>query len=94
MRDEHDLPFAQFVLDSFASFVRTHDPNPDPAFLAARGYLSTLQELETAGRWAPVTRGDRGNGTMRLLAWPTSQAPFREEKQCQALGLGVVEYYG
>jgi carboxylesterase type B len=39
MRDEKDLPFEQFVLDSFA---RTGDPNPDKGFLRARGYGNTL----------------------------------------------------
>ncbi|KAJ4395111.1 hypothetical protein N0V85_006681 [Neurospora sp. IMI 360204] len=38
VRDEKDLPFEQFVLDSFASFIRTGDPNPDEGFLRARGF--------------------------------------------------------
>lgn len=47
MRDEADLPFEQFVVDSFASFARSLDPNPTADFLQARGYLSTLGEV----RW-------------------------------------------
>ncbi len=81
------------MLDSFASFARTYDPNPDPAFLVARGYASTLKELQSSGRWVPVTKDDGGAGSMRVLAWPTEQGPFREEKQCEALGLNVTSYY-
>ncbi|MBE3044892.1 carboxylesterase family protein, partial [Candidatus Bathyarchaeota archaeon] len=36
-----DLEFGQFVLDAFASFARTFDPNPEEGFLVARGYGNT-----------------------------------------------------
>jgi hypothetical protein len=89
MRDEYDLPFEQFVLDSFASFARTYDPNPERGFLVARGYKSTIQEIDTAGRWEPATKE---KNTMRVLQWPSYQGPFREGPQCDALGLGL-NYY-
>lgn len=77
------------MLDSFAAFARAHDPNPDPALLRARGYDSTLRELEAAGKWEPATKGRE---TMRVLQWPSYQGPFRELPQCEALGLGL-DYY-
>ncbi|CAJ2510094.1 Uu.00g059940.m01.CDS01 [Anthostomella pinea] len=89
MRDENDLPFEQFVLDSFSSFARTFDPNPDFGYLAARGYIETLEELTSFGSWKPSTK----NGmTLRTLQWPTVQGSFEELEQCEALGLGL-DYY-
>ncbi|KAI1417669.1 alpha/beta-hydrolase [Hypoxylon sp. FL1857] len=90
MRDEFDLPFEQFILDSFSSFARSFDPNPDTDFLEARGYKSTLEEIKRAGKWQPSTTG--GDMTMRTLQWPSFQGPFIETKQCEALGLGL-DYY-
>ncbi|KAK0621458.1 Alpha/Beta hydrolase protein [Bombardia bombarda] len=96
MRDEHDLPFEQLVLDRFAAFVRTYDPNPDGGFLRARGYASTLGEVEReGGRWEPSVKGSGlGGMTMRALEWPSWQGGFREVEQCEGLGLGVEGYYG
>ncbi|KAK8090143.1 hypothetical protein PG997_005104 [Apiospora hydei] len=89
LRDEHDLPFEQFVLDSFAAFARTHDPNPDLGFLRARGYAHTIRQMQMAGRWAPATKGAM---TTRTLQWPSHQRPFGELPQCESLGLGL-DYY-
>lgn len=89
LRDEHDLPFEQYVLDSFAAFARTYDPNPDLAFLRARGYANTIRQVQRAGPWVPATRDEL---TMRTLQWPSFQGPFVEAPQCEALGLGL-DYY-
>jgi carboxylesterase type B len=86
LRDEADLPMEQYILDSFSSFARSADPNPDEAFLIARGYTSTLRELQTQGRWMPSVDGSL---TMRVLQWPSYQGPFRELSQCTSLGLGL-----
>ncbi|KAG6365502.1 hypothetical protein INS49_007113 [Diaporthe citri] len=83
-RDGDDLAFEQLALDSFTSFVRTYDPNPDRGFLEARRYTNTSGELERAGAWRPATRGDL---TLRALAWESYQDSFRESQQCEALGL-------
>ncbi|KAL8420055.1 hypothetical protein RB594_002999 [Gaeumannomyces avenae] len=88
-RDDVDLPFAQLVLDSFVSFARSYDPNPDPAFLAARGYTGTLSQVQSSGRWQPSTAAGL---TMRVLDWPPYQSQFRELAQCDSLGLGL-NYY-
>ncbi|KAI0382879.1 alpha/beta-hydrolase [Hypomontagnella monticulosa] len=90
MRDEYDLPFEQLILDSFSSFARTFDPNPDAGYLVARGYSSTLGELGRAGKWKPST--SNGEMTKRTLQWPSSQGPFTEAEQCESLGLGL-DYY-
>ncbi|OTB20383.1 hypothetical protein K445DRAFT_17661 [Daldinia sp. EC12] len=85
MRDEFDLPFQQFILDSFSSFARSFDPNPDAGFLKARGFQSTLDEIERAGRWHPST--PEGEMTRRILQWPSSHGPFVEAEQCEYVGL-------
>lgn len=82
-RDGGDLPFEQLVVDSFTSFVRTYDPNPDRGFLEARRYTNTSQEMERAGAWRPAARGDL---TLRALTWEPYQDSFRELQQCEALG--------
>lgn len=92
-RDAHDQPFSQLALDAFAAFVRTADPNPDPAFLRARGpaYAASLAAREAPdGTWMPATRA-AGN-TMRILDWPPRQSAFSETEQCASLGLGL-DYY-
>lgn len=88
-RDAYDLPFERFALDSFTSFARTADPNPDPAFLAARRYTSTTAEIAAAGAWIPATPGDL---TRRIMNWPSYQSPFSEVPQCDALGLPLTYY--
>ena len=91
VRDQGDLPFEQFVLDAFAAFVRTGDPNPDKAFLAARGYDDTLRQVDRDGRWEPMVKG---SWKLRVLDWPrTRMEGWREVEQCKGLGLGVEEYY-
>jgi len=89
LRDENDLPFSQFILDSWASFARSYDPNPDKGFLKSRGYANTIKELQIAGEWKPV--GTSGK-EMRQLQWPSKQASFRDVEQCEALGWPL-DYY-
>lgn len=83
LRDGNDIPFSQFALDSWASFARSWNPNPDPGLLKARGYLNTLNELETAGPWLPVNKDSL---QLRELEWPSKSIPFRDEEQCKLLG--------
>ncbi|KAN0105826.1 cholinesterase [Hyaloscypha variabilis] len=89
LRDDNDLPFSQFVLDSWVSFARSGDPNPDRSFLKARGYVNTSWALEAAGEWMPV---EDGNWTMRELQWPSKQVGFRDVEQCSVLGWPL-DYY-
>jgi carboxylesterase type B len=83
LRDENDLSFEQFVLDSWASFARTFDPNPEKGFLQARSYADTLTEMEKAGKWLPV---NKDNLMLRELEWPSRSIPFRDIEQCKLLG--------
>ncbi|KAK1756146.1 Alpha/Beta hydrolase protein [Echria macrotheca] len=90
-RDGNDVAFSRTVLDAFAAFIRTGDPNPDPEYLAARGYADTLALTEAAGRWEAMTKGQM---KMRVLDWPRPRMEgFREVEQCKGLGLGVEEYF-
>ncbi|KAJ4392107.1 hypothetical protein N0V93_005729 [Gnomoniopsis smithogilvyi] len=89
LRDEYDLPFEQLVVDTWSSFARTFDPNPDPAFLEARGYSNTTQILEQKGDWSPATKG---NLTLRALAWPPYQDNFRDLDQCAGIDLPLTYY--
>ncbi|SPO02957.1 related to cholinesterase [Cephalotrichum gorgonifer] len=89
-RDVADLAFGQFVLDTFASFARTFDPNPEVRFLTARGYTGTVSALEKMGRWEAATGG---NLKLRALGWAgEGMEGFRDVEQCEWLGLGL-EYY-
>ncbi|KAI0393915.1 cholinesterase [Xylariaceae sp. FL0594] len=89
MRDDFDLPFEQFVVDTFSSFVRAYDPNPSWTYLWARGYINTLRELTHAGKWKPATKGKI---TKRTLQWPSSQSTFEDASQCEYLKLPYTYY--
>ncbi|KAI1296158.1 Alpha/Beta hydrolase protein [Xylaria venustula] len=91
MRDDHDLPFQQFVTDTFSSFARTYNPNPDAAYLLARGYTNTTRDIARNGIWEPATKQNR---MKRILQWPNLDSPFSEMEQCQELGLSLNYYSG
>ncbi|KAH8809183.1 Alpha/Beta hydrolase protein [Xylogone sp. PMI_703] len=89
LRDENDLPFEQFILDSWSSFARSYNPNPNLAFLAARGYSNTADELAAAGLWQPLSPEKY---SFRELQWPSHQMDFRDGPQCDILGYPL-DYY-
>ncbi|KAG4430270.1 hypothetical protein IFR05_014249 [Cadophora sp. M221] len=90
-RDEDDMRFERFVVDSWTSFARTGDPNPERGFLVARGFGSTREEVDRAGRWRPVEK--RGKGLeMRRLQLSSYQTVFGEGEQCEVLGVPVDSY--
>ncbi|KAI0262433.1 alpha/beta-hydrolase [Gloeopeniophorella convolvens] len=84
-RDANDLPFSQFAQDVWVSFIRTHDPNPSQAFLAARGYTSTLNTIRSSSTWQPLTSKDPT--AIRLLNLEPATTAFEEEPQCGFLSL-------
>ena len=86
LRDANDLLFEQYILDSWTSFARTYDPNPNPDFLKARGYSNTITALEESGVWAPLSNGGPNGLSARLLQWPSKMVQFPEADQCEALG--------
>lgn len=82
-RDGFDVPFMQLVIDYWTAFARTGDPNPQRAYLEARGHTHTLEQTSKTGQWDKV---DAANPTMRLLQWNGGQVPFAEGHVCSALG--------
>ncbi|KAJ5897507.1 Carboxylesterase type B [Penicillium tannophilum] len=89
LRDDFDLPFEQYVLDSWASFARSADPTPDLRFLEARGYVNTTREVERTGSW---DRFQEGSYKMRRLQWPSETVDLDENLQCRALNLSLSYY--
>lgn len=76
-------------MDYWTSFIRSHDPNPSPLYLIARGYTKTSELTAQSGHWDPVTsRQD----TLRSLAIPPKQSGFLEVPQCEVLGLPISYY--
>lgn len=88
-RDELDLPYSQFVVDHWAAFARTYDPNPDLALLRARNYTATIAQLAQTKQWAPVSASDP---RVRVFAVPARMEPFPEQKQCAFLQLPLDFY--
>ena len=82
-RDENDLPFSALMVDYWTSFARTLDPNPEPGFLQARGYWSSLEQTTTSGPWEAV---DVNNPAMMELQWNSAMRPFPDGVQCAVLG--------
>ncbi|KAI0763117.1 carboxylesterase from carbohydrate esterase [Trametes elegans] len=91
-RDEQDLPFMQRMVDVWSAFARTFDPNPDPRFLAARGFTGTAQHLARERRWEPVTGANVRGSPVRELQWESSMVPFGSQEQCRFLGFPLTFY--
>ena len=60
IRDNYDIKFSQYVLDSWTAFARTRNPVPDAEFLKTQGFNNTRELIGKAGMWAPV--GQNGGG--------------------------------
>ncbi|TBU26957.1 carboxylesterase from carbohydrate esterase [Dichomitus squalens] len=92
-RDNQDLPFMQRIVDVWSSFARTFNPNPDPGFLAARGFTSTAQQLAAQRKWEPVTKANLHGKPVQQLQWESVMVPFGQQEQCEFLGFPLT-YYG
>ncbi|KAF9070262.1 cholinesterase [Rhodocollybia butyracea] len=93
-RDSNDLLFEQVIVDQWTSFARTFDPNPELAFLEARGYTTTTEALRAWGAWEEVGAANRnGTNVLRLLDVPSSNIEWLEQAQCDVLGFGL-DFYG
>ncbi|TBU26946.1 carboxylesterase from carbohydrate esterase [Dichomitus squalens] len=92
-RDDQDLPFTQRIVDIWSSFARTFNPNPDPGFLAARGFTSTAQQLAAQSKWEPVTKANLHGKPVQQLQWESMMVPFGQQEQCDFLGFPLT-YYG
>ncbi len=91
-RDDQDLPFMQRMVDIWSSFARSFNPNPDPAFLAARGFTGTAQQLSRQSKWQPVTKKNVGGSPVRELQWESFMTPFGQQAQCEFLGFPLTFY--
>jgi carboxylesterase type B len=91
LRDQYDVPFSQYVLDTWTAFARTGTPNPEPGFLEARGFTNTSKMLEKVGVWKPVNTQDP---MLRVLdvAGKGGMENFREVRQCEVLGQPLSYY--
>lgn len=86
-RDGHDIFFSQMMTDVWSSFVRSHDPNPDPKYLKARGYEDTLNATTLAGPWLSVR--ESAPSKRLLSAFTPTDVGFTEIEQCADLGLPI-----
>ena len=97
LRDEIDIQFERMVLDLFASFARSGNPNADQGYLSARGFDGTSKLLAMAGAWEPAVKGGE---KLMALDWPETDGKagggmmegFRDVEQCEVLDVGL-EYY-
>jgi hypothetical protein len=89
-RDEHDVPFSQYIVDTWTSFARTGDPTPSKDFLSARGFGNTSLYVERAGAWDPV--GAENEKPIRVFDIAVRNEAWRELAQCDALKTGL-EFY-
>lgn len=91
IRDDNDIVFSQYVLDSWTAFARTGNPVPESAFLEARGFSNTTALVQRAGEWRPVGSGGEGK-VLRVLDIRSRSEGWRELEQCEALGFGLGYY--
>jgi carboxylesterase type B len=87
LRDGEDVPFSQYIVDTWSAFARTGDPTPDAAFLEARGFVNTTAYVERGGAWKPV--GEGNNAPIRVLNVDTRNEGWRDVEQCEVLGQGL-----
>ncbi|KAK7682771.1 hypothetical protein QCA50_014154 [Cerrena zonata] len=91
-RDDNDLPFMQQSVDIWTSFARTFNPNPDPAFLIAKGFPDTAAQFKAMSKWEPVTTKNVNGKPLRQLQSPSFMSDFREQAQCEFLGFPLTFY--
>lgn len=90
-RDGKDILFSQIVTDMWTQFAWRGDPNPDEAYLEARGYTGTLDAVRGAGRWDPVGTPEKKLG-MRVLDANMTDSDFKDVDQCADINLPL-NYY-
>ncbi|KAJ4291794.1 hypothetical protein N0V90_009689 [Kalmusia sp. IMI 367209] len=88
-RDQEDVPFSQYLLDSWTAFGRTKDPNPELGFLHARGFTNTSATVKKSVPWEPTSTREL---ELRVLDVQPRDEGFRELKQCEVLDLPL-DYY-
>jgi carboxylesterase type B len=83
IRDVDDVPFTQYIMDTWLAFGRTGDPNPAQDFLEARGFLNTSLTVKGIRPWRPIKMEDV---KLRVLDLKPVDKGFNELKQCDVLG--------
>lgn len=106
--DGDDYNFSRMIVDTWASFVRTGDPNLNADWLRSRGYHSTLGHVEKTKMWRAIgdknaetspdttqqsTNGNYPGESIRILDWPSKNTGWRDLEQCFALRIPL-EFYG
>ncbi|KAL8392183.1 hypothetical protein RB595_002390 [Gaeumannomyces hyphopodioides] len=93
-RDGRDLVFTRTVVDQWAAFAHALDPNPDRAYLRARGYWSTLARVEAQEPWAradapAAVAGDKEEDArrIRLLQYESRMDGYVGLDRCGVLGM-------
>ncbi|THH00985.1 hypothetical protein EW026_g1621 [Hermanssonia centrifuga] len=89
LRDDKDLPFMQMQLDTWTSFARTFNPNPEPAFLDVRGYTASAKQLSAQEEWVAVSKSNINTKPLRQLEWPSFMTEFKEQSQCSFLNFSL-----
>ncbi|KAL4810107.1 Alpha/Beta hydrolase protein [Aspergillus unguis] len=84
--DSIDLDAAQLISAYFAEFIRSGQPNPDPEYITARGYKTTLDVINAFDPWQPVRDS---SGKIQLLDFPPETTTFRDLEQCDFLGFPI-----
>ncbi|KAH9868970.1 hypothetical protein J1614_008047 [Plenodomus biglobosus] len=88
-RDDDDIPFSQFILDSWTAFARTGAPRIEEEFAQSRGFANSSAWAARAGPWEPLGAGER---RVRILGTEVFDTEFRNGEQCEVLGLGLGYY--
>lgn len=89
LRDGRDLRASQLVSGYYAAFARAGSPNPDEAYLRARGYEDTLSAVRETGPWEFV-RGEQGPA--KRLDYPARTIGFPDVRQCAFLNYSLSYY--
>lgn len=79
----------QMSLDTWTSFARTFNPNPDPAFLRARGFAASEANFAKQSKWDPVSKSNTNGQPLRILEFPSKMDGFREQEQCDFMGFSL-----
>ncbi|EMD59954.1 hypothetical protein COCSADRAFT_203020 [Bipolaris sorokiniana ND90Pr] len=89
IRDVDDVPFTQYIMDTWLAFGRTGNPNPAVDFLEARGFSNTSLTIGGIRPWQVV---QSGNLKLRILDLEPSDKGFKDLRQCEVLGQPLSYY--
>lgn len=105
--DGDDYNFSRMILDTWASFIRTGNPNLNADWLRSRGYHSTLEHVQKTKMWRAIgdkdaepsaestqmgTNGNFPGESVRILDWPSRNTGWRDLEQCYELRVPL-EFY-